>query len=201
MAARDTVFEMIRTRRSTRSYSSKDVSREDLDTLLEAGRYAPSGGNNQTTHLMVITSPEVKEKIAKLAEKLFSVMEVTPDTYRSMASAITASKRGGYNFHRDAPVLILAANKKTYSNNIADCSCVLENMMIMANAMDLGSCWVNQIKWLNEEPEMLELLYSIGLKEDERVYGGLTLGYADTPDGLPVRTPLERKGNEVTFVR
>lgn len=201
MAARDTVFEMIRTRRSTRSYSSKDVSREDLDTLLEAGRYAPSGGNNQTTHLMVITSPEVKEKIAKLAEKLFSVMEVTPDTYRSMASAITASKRGGYNFYRDAPVLILAANKKTYSNNIADCSCVLENMMIMANAMDLGSCWVNQIKWLNEEPEMLELLYGIGLKEDERVYGGLTLGYADTPDGLPVRTPLERKGNEVTFVR
>jgi nitroreductase len=168
--------------------------------VLEAGRFAPSGGNNQTTHLLVITSQEIKEKIAKLAEKLFSGMEVMPDTYKSMASAILSSKKGGYNFHRNAPVLILTANKKTYSNNIADCSCVLENMMIMANALDLGSCWVNQIKWLKEEPEMLELLYGIGLREDERVCGGLTLGYADTPDGLPSRNPLERKGNEVTFV-
>ena len=200
MTVKETVFETIRTRRSTRSYSAREVSGEDLDTVLQAGRFAPSGGNNQTTHLLVITSPEVKERIAALAEKLFAKMEVMPDTYRSMASAILASQKGGYNFHRNAPVLILAANKSTYSNNIADCSCVLENMMIMANAMDLGSCWVNQIKWLNEEPEMLELLYGIGLREDERVYGGLTLGYADTPDGLPVRTPLDRKGNEVTFV-
>jgi nitroreductase len=197
---KDTVFETIKTRRSTRSYSPREVSREDLDMVLEAGRYAPSGGNNQTTHLLVITSADVKQRIAQLAEKLFSGMEVTPDTYRSMASAIISSKKGGYNFHRDAPVLILAANRETYSNNIADCSCVLENMMIMANALDLGSCWVNQIKWLNSEPEMLQLLYGIGLREGERVYGGITLGYADTPDGLPVRTPLERKGNEVTFV-
>lgn len=200
MEKKETVFETIKTRRSTRSYSDREVSKEDLDMVLEAGRFAPSGGNNQTTHLLVITSQEIKEKIAKLAEKLFSGMEVMPDTYKSMASAILSSKRGGYNFHRNAPVLILTANKKTYSNNIADCSCVLENMMIMANALDLGSCWVNQIKWLNEEPEMLELLYGIGLREDERVYGGLTLGYADTPDGLPSRNPLERKGNEVTFV-
>ena len=200
MTTKEMVFETIRTRRSTRSYSPRQVSEADLDTVLQAGRFAPSGGNNQTTHLLVIRSLEVKEKISALAEKLFSKMEVKADTYRSMASAILASQKGGYNFHRDAPVLILAANKKTYSNNIADCSCVLENMMIMANAMDLGSCWVNQVKWLNEEPEMLELLYGIGLREDERVYGGITLGYADTPDGLPVRTPLERKGNEVTFV-
>ncbi|MBR2740108.1 MAG: nitroreductase [Oscillospiraceae bacterium] len=200
MEKKETVFETIKTRRSTRNYSDREVSKEDLDMVLEAGRFAPSGGNNQTTHLLVITSQEIKEKIAKLAEKLFSGMEVMPDTYKSMASAILSSKKGGYNFHRNAPVLILTANKKTYSNNIADCSCVLENMMIMANALDLGSCWVNQIKWLNEEPEMLELLYGIGLREDERVYGGLTLGYADTPDGLPSRNPLERKGNEVTFV-
>lgn len=200
MTKKETVFETIRTRRSTRSYSAREVSPEDLDMILQAGRYAPSGGNNQSTHLLVITSADVKQEIAVLAEKLFSVMEVTPDMYRSMASAVMASKKGGYNFHRDAPVLILAANKKSYSNNIADCSCVLENMMIMANALDLGSCWVNQIKWLNEEPEMLELLYGIGLGEDERVYGGITLGYADTPDGLPLRTPLDRKGNEVTYV-
>ena len=89
---KDTVFETIKTRRSTRSYSPREVSREDLDMVLEAGRYAPSGGNNQTTHLLVITSADVKQRIAQLAEKLFSGMEVTPDTYRSMASAIISSR-------------------------------------------------------------------------------------------------------------
>ena len=88
MEKKETVFETIKTRRSTRSYSDREVSKEDLDMVLEAGRFAPSGGNNQTTHLLVITSQEIKEKIAKLAEKLFSGMEVMPDTYKSMASAI-----------------------------------------------------------------------------------------------------------------
>ncbi|MBR5980100.1 MAG: nitroreductase family protein, partial [Oscillospiraceae bacterium] len=60
MTTKETVFETIRTRRSTRSYSSRSVSDEELNTVLQAGRFAPSGGNNQTTHLLVIKSPEVK---------------------------------------------------------------------------------------------------------------------------------------------
>ena len=48
--------------------------------------------------------------------------------------------------------------------------------------------------------EVLDFLKTIGLKADERVYGGITLGYADTPSGLPERAPLKRTGNEVTFI-
>lgn len=101
-------------------------------------------------------------------------------------------------FH--APVLILAANQKDYCNNMADCACALENMMLMANALDLGSCWVNQLKWLNENPDILTYLQKLGLKEEERIYGGLVIGHPNTPDGLPIRNPLPRKGNEVTVI-
>ena len=72
--------------------------------------------------------------------------------------------------------------------------------MLMANALDLGSCWINQLKWLNENPAIVEYLRSLGLKETERVYGALALGYADTEDGMPVREPLTRSGNEVTYL-
>ena len=71
--------------------------------------------------------------------------------------------------------------------------------LLKANALDLGSVWINQMKWLNGSELINEVLFRIGMKEDERVYGGLALGFADTEDSLPVRTPLPRTGNPVTF--
>ena len=105
-----------------------------------------------------------------------------------------------YVFHYNCPVLIVTANKAGYGNNIADCACALENMMLMANALDLGSVWINQLRWLNENPVLLEEMKRLGMEADERVYGALALGYADTQNGLPVRIPLERTGNRITMV-
>ena len=73
-------------------------------------------------------------------------------------------------------------------------------MMLMANALDLGSCWINQLKWLNEDPDINNYLVSIGMDSAERIYGALAVGYPDTDDGLPPRTPVERTGNIVTFI-
>ena len=67
-----------------------------------------------------------------------------------------------------------------------------------ANALDLGSCWINQLHWLDENQVIREFLYQYGLRENETITGGLILGYAE--GGLPERTPLERKGNPVDWV-
>ena len=194
-----TAYELITTRRSTRRFRPDPVPEESLARILEAGRHAPSGGNNQSTHLLVIRNKDLLNELAVLAEEEFAKMEILPDTYKSLANSIRASKKGGYVFHYHAPVLILTANQKDYSNNIADCACVLENMMLMANALDLGSVWINQLKWLNGSDPVNEVLFRIGMEKSERVYGGLALGFPDTEDGLPVRKALERTGNPVTF--
>lgn len=195
----DTI-ETILTRRSTRSYSSTPVESEKLEKIIEAGRYAPSGGNNQTNHFLIVQNPDVLHKLAKLAEDAFAKMEVTEQTYSSLKSSIMQSKKGGYVFYYHAPVLIIVANQKNYGNNIADSAVAVENMMIAANALDLGSCWINQLKWLNEEPTVLNYLRELGLKENERVYSSMIVGYPKSADGKPNRTPLPRKGNEVTFI-
>ena len=195
-----TAEECIKTRRSTRKYLPKPVEGDLLNRVLEAGRYAPSGGNNQSTHLIVIKSRKVLDELAAQVKQEFSQMEVTEGMYASLAGAIRASKGERYIFHYDAPILIVVANKKAYGNNMADCACVLENMMLMANALDLGSCWINQLRWLNENENLLASERALGLKEDERVYGALALGYPDTEDGLPNRAALPRKGNPVTII-
>ena len=193
-------IEAIMTRRSTRSYKPDAVEREKLEKIIEAGRYAPSGGNNQSNHFIVIQNNEVLQKLAKLAEEAFAKMEVTENTYSSLKSSILQSKKGGYIFYYKAPVLIIVANQKDYGNNIADCNVAIENMLIAANDLDLGSCYINQLHWLNEDEKILPYLQELGLKENERVYASMVVGYPKSADGLPQRSPLKRKGNEVIYI-
>ena len=193
-------FTLIRTRHSTRKFLWKPVEKEKLEQVIEAGRFAPSGGNNQTTHFIVIQDAAVLAELARIAREEFAKMELTPDTYASLAKAIQLSKKGSYVFHYNAPVLILTANRIGYGNNMADCSCAVENMMLMANALDLGSCWINQINWLNENPVMVAYLKRLGMQDGETVYVSMALGYPDSEDGLPFRRVVERKGNPVTYI-
>ena len=193
-------LEALVTRRSTRNYKPDPVEQEKIDKILEAGRQAPSGGNNQTSHFFVIRNPEVLDKLIVMTEKAFAAMEATENTYASMKHSINASKKGGYVFCYNAPVLIVVANRKDYGNNIADCACTIENMMVAANALDLGSCWINQLKWLNGDTEIVEYLRGFGMKENERVYGAVIIGYPATESGLPNRNLMTLKGNEVTWI-
>lgn len=173
-------YESIITRRSTRKYLDKEVSQELLEKIIETGRYAPSGGNSQSNHFLVIQNKQIIDHLVKMVERAFSQMEITENMYRSLQNSINLSKKGGYVFCYNAPVLIIVANKKDYGNNQADCALALENMMLEANELDLGSCYINQLKWLNEDQKILSYLQSLGMNEDERVYGSLIGGYPDT---------------------
>ena len=191
-------FEAILTRRSTRKYKGTALSKELIEKVIEAGRYAPSGSNSQSTHFIIITDKGVLAELTELVKQAFAGMEVKEDTYVSLKNSINAAKSGNYMFYYNAPVLIVTANRKGYGNAIADSACALENMMIAANALDLGSCWINQLHWLDENEAVRGFLQEKGLKEDETITGGLILGYPDS--GLPNRMPLERKGNPVTWI-
>ncbi len=194
------VYEAIRSRRSTRAYQEVPIDDEALKRIIEAGRFAPSGANNQTTHFLVIRNRRILDDLADMVRAEFAKMDVTDGMNSSLVKAIRASKAGPYVFHYRAPVLIVTANRTAYSNGIADCACAIENMMLMANALDLGSCWINQLRWLNENEAVCAFLRRLGMAENECAYGALILGYPKTKDGLPVRDPLPRTGNPVTFV-
>ena len=191
-------IEAILTRRSTRRFSDEIPERDLIEKVIETGRFAPSGGNSQTTHFLVITDPDVLKELARIVQTAFSKMEIREDTYASLKNSINRSKQGNYIFHYNTPVLIVTANKKGYGNAMADSACALENMMIAANALDLGSCWINQLHWLDENESVRAYMEKLGLKEDETITGGLILGYGY--DRLPVRSELKRTGNPVTYI-
>jgi nitroreductase len=194
------VIEAIKTRRSTRKFADKELDRTMIDAVIEAGRFAPSGGNAQTIHFLVVSNREILNSLEEKVKRVFASMEETPGMYKSLTHSIRASKSGDYIYDYSAPVLIITANQKDYANNIADCACALENMMIEANDLDLGSCWINQLRWLNEDETILQAMFDLGMEESERVYGALALGYPATEGNIPCRKALERTGNKVTYI-
>lgn len=190
-------LEAILTRRSTRKFADAVPTRELIEKVIEAGRFAPSGSNSQTTHFIVFTDKDILNDMAELVKTEFAKMELTEDLYVSLKGSITAAKKGNYVFHYGAPVFIVVANKKGYGNAMADSACALENMMIAANALDLGSCWINQLHWLDENEAVHSFMLEHGLLEDETITGGLILGYP--AEGAPSREMIKRKGNPVTW--
>ena len=194
----DSVFDCIHQRRSVRAYRPEQISEDELQAILEAGRAAPSGGNSRTTHLLVLQNAAVLQKLRDLVEAEFAQMEDAESLYKSIRNSIAASKKGGYEFFFRAPTLIVAANRIGYGNAMADSACVLENMMLAATALGVGSCWINQLHWLDGHAPIRAFLQELGMAEHETVCGGLSLGY---PANSGAFKKLEKDGNPVTFIR
>lgn len=194
------VFSCIATRHSTRKFKEEPVPQEVLDKVIEAGRQAPSGKHKNQSRFIVIRKKEVLQELIALVQQEFAKMEVTPENDDNFGGAIRAAKKGGYVFMYNAPVLIVVANKRDYGNKYADVSCAMQNMMLAANALDLGSCWINQLRWLQDNPVLRAYLQKLGMAEDEEVCASLSTGYPDTPDGLPGRRVMPVTGNPVVYI-
>ena len=191
------VLNCIKMRRSTRKFKKEQIPDTELEAILESGRFAPSGGNSQSSHLIVIQNNQVLQELTGLVEQEFAKMELQEEMYKSIQASIRASQKGGYQFSYNAPTLVVVANRKGYGNAMADSACLLENMMLAAEALKLGSCWINQLHWLDENANIRAFLQRLGLGEDETVCGTLALGKKDAGD----QEPLRRIGNPVTYVR
>lgn len=194
------VFSCIATRHSTRKFKEEPVPQEVLDKVIEAGCQAPSGKHKNQSRFIVIRKKEVLQELIALVQQEFAKMEVTPENDDNFGGAIRAAKKGGYVFMYNAPVLIVVANKRDYGNKYADVSCAMQNMMLAANALDLGSCWINQLRWLQDNPVLRAYLQKLGMAEDEEVCASLSIGYPDTPDGLPGRRVMPVTGNPVVYI-
>ena len=97
-------------------------------------------------------------------------------------------------------IFIVTVNKIGYGNVMADCVCAIENMVIAANELNLGSCYINQLHWLDENQYIRQYMSKLGLKEDETICASMVIGYPDTKDGMPIRTQRNITGNPVSYI-
>ena len=143
--------EVIRNRFSCRKYSAKEIEREKLEAVLEAGRLAPTAKNLQEQHIYVVRSAEALAKIDR----------VTPCRYGAPTVLVVA-------FDKNNVFTYPGGNR---DSGVEDASIVATHMILAAADEGLGSCWINFF-----EPE--KMAAELGLPENEEVLMLLDLGYA-----------------------
>lgn len=169
------VLQAIRSRRSCRAFTEKKVERGDLEAIVDAGLWAPSGKNSQCWHFSVLTN---EEKIQKLA-KFVGTAVGNPESY---------------DFYKPTALILLSC-PKGYTHIMADCAAATENMLLAAESLGVASCWINQVRVATDDPAVRALLTEYGIPCDHDVQTTIALGYAAKPANEP-----PRKENLVTYI-
>jgi nitroreductase len=121
------LFEVIKKRRSIRSYLSKPVEDDKLQAILEAANAAPSAGDLQAYEIVVIKSSDQKEALRKASNGQRSIVEA-PVVLVAVANQKRASTRYGER------------GVKLYS--IQDPTIAVSYMQLVATAFGLATCWI-----------------------------------------------------------
>lgn len=168
-------IESIISRRSVKKYTEQQVPIELVEQVVKAGMYAPSGMNKQSAKIIAVTNKDMRDRLSRINLEII------------MGKNLTTTSGHSDPFY-GAPVVLVVLARKDVGTNIYDGSLVMENLMIAANSLGLGSCWIHRAKETFESAEGKQILAELGIADEYVGIGNCILGYA-APDALKPQTP------------
>jgi nitroreductase len=166
------VIKAIKERRSVKSYRPDPIPNKLLDAVLEAGTYAPTGRNMQSPIIIAVTDKKLRDRLAKLNA---DVMGIDSDPFYG------------------APAVLVVLADRERSTYLYDGSLVMENLMLAAHSLGLGSCWIHRAKEVFDSEEGKEILRSLGISGNYEGIGNCIIGYTDAE-------PAERKPRKENYI-
>lgn len=170
-------------RRSIRHFTTASVSKELIEEVINAGRYAPSGGNRQKLRYIVLQKD--LEEFRKIIVEGFAKLRESGDLarilnydegYLAKWNEIIAEDRAKnrvhdrFLFHAGTVILVCGPEISTLEAGMA-----LENMDLMANALGLGCCYVGFLR--TAALHLTQIREYLGLREEEFLLNGMVIGY------------------------
>ncbi len=171
------VIDNILSRRSVRKFTDREIDPEVLKLIIKCGYHAPSGKNLQTWRFTVLTKTE---DIEELKQK-------TSETAK-------LNKTGFFGFE-NPKAIVLVSNDSRNADGCQDASCAVENMMLAALSLGVGSVWLNPLMTLRDKEPVKSLLDRYGIPEKHTVWAAAAFGYPAS-DGLP----MKKKDNVVYYI-
>lgn len=182
-------LENIKQRRSIRSFKNDQIKEEELQAILEAGQYAPNAGG-QAWHFTVIQNKELLDKLNYSAKEAAKQLDI--EGLREI------SNNEHYNCMYGAPTLIIVSGDEQNPIPLeADCAAANQNLLLAAESIGLGACWIYFVIFAFNSPQGPELLKELKIPKGYKPYYSAVLGYkkeavVDVPD---------RKPNLITYIR
>ena len=189
------VFETIMHRRSIRRFEPKQIEETALQQILQAGLYAPCAGGRQGVIFAVCQDKEVNERLGKIKRANSNPRMATKTSFVSHEQPSIADDPRLTNAFYDAPAVITMFAPKNFLFSVDDCAVAAENMMLAADALGIGSCYIGQGWTAFDDPYGQEILRQWNIPIDHYAVMQLLLGYAKEGDKHP--TPKPRKEGRV----
>ena len=149
MLMNDTMQSILR-RQSHRSFTGEPLPDDALETILEAGRRAPSAMNRQPWHFTVITNRAMLDQIS--AENKRVMLQSPVEALRLRA------EDPDFDSFRGAPMAIIVSGEDEAGYAGADCANAVENMALAAQSLGLSSCYLASFKIAMETPALREAM-------------------------------------------
>ena len=177
-------------RRSVRTFKPEQLKEDELQKILEAGRFAPSARNEQLWHFSVVQNQALLGKINQILQQIFL-------NSGDPALAARAKAENFSPFHHAPTLIIVSADEKNAIAPEPDASLALGNIFLAAHALGIGSVWIHSLRNLFQSDAGRALQKELGIPDGYRIYGSAALGYNAGP--APATPP--RKEGTVTFIR
>lgn len=169
-------FEVIKKRRSIRRYKPDAVKRQAIEKILDAANWAPSGMNLQQWEFIVVS----KDRINLLANNYLELVEEFTKGWDNTPGTRLVSRDEILKFaanYGNAPHIIVVLTDKSDDPNyqkahLESASAAMENMLLAATALGLGTCWMTGP--LRDEKSLRHLLE---IPDDKEMVAVTPLGY------------------------
>lgn len=170
------VIETIKYRRSTRKYSQVQISDDELTAIISAGLMAPSAHNHKGWHFSVVTNQELIKKMN--SETMEIAKTCGDDLYERWG------RNDNFDIFYKAPTVIVLSGKNDAYNSYIDCAAATQNMLLAAESLNIGSCWIGIIELLFRK-KTDEYKAILGLPDNYTPLFAVTLGYKDGNSAKP----------------
>ena len=185
-------------RRSIRRFDKRQIDEKVLQQILQAGLYAPSAGGRQGVIFVVSQDKDVNECLGKIKRANSNPHMATATSYVSKEQPSIADDPKLVNAFYDAPTVVTLFAPKNFLFSSEDCAVAAENMMLAADSLGVGSCYIGQGWTAFDDPYGHEILRRWGIRTDYYAVMQLLLGYPRDEDKHPIGKP--RKSDRVLWV-
>lgn len=189
------VMETIMHRRSIRRFDTKQIDENALEQILQTGLYAPSAGGRQGVIFAVCQDRKVNERLGKIKRANSHPRMATENNFVSREQPSIADDPKLTNAFYGAPTVITMFAPKDFLFSVDDCAVAAENMMLAADALGIGSCYIGQGWTAFADPYGQEILRKWAIPTDRYAVMQLLLGYPREGDSHPTAKP--RKAGRV----
>jgi nitroreductase len=162
-------IQTILNRRSVRVFSDKQIDKNELTEIIKSGLYAPSAHNQQPWHFTVVQDKALIDEL-NLETKIAMSNHEDP----------TVQQYGNnekYHIFYNSPTIIVISGENSALVPKTDCAAATQNMLIAAESLNIGSCWIGLLMFLFQSEKASEYIKKLEIPANFTPYYAISLGY------------------------